>query len=726
MKIFLSLFFLFTYYNFSQVYSQREEQIDSLKTEIKTADIKDKVEIYRLLSKLNFLHNTDVGLNYANKSLKIAKDVGDVIGIAKAYEMIGINYSVKAEFDSCEINLKKALELFETLEEHKKVSDVLIVLGINQINQYKFDNAIEFLNQAIENLEANKIQDGLASAYVNIGNAMMGSTKYEEAIEKYFEAVKQFKKEGSPERVIEPYVNIGNAFFHLKDYENAIKYYNITLEHSDTNDLSQHKSILLNNIGEVYIAKKKFNKSVKYLIEALDINRKIGNKRFISMNLCNLGDAFMKQGNFQKAKNYIDEAILVASEINSNELLTLGYFNNGILNKLNYEFEKSNNRKNLELLKQSVDFLLKAEEKANITNDIRYKIDIYYNLAEVFNLKEENDLAYNYLKKYIYLEDSLNNAESIAKVISLESSKDNELKSQEIEYLKKENKYKSQLNYLLILISVLGVLILYFIYYRYKVKHDRNMVLEKLVEERTKELTDANEKIKHTLKFEKEVSDIKTNIILNISHQFRTPLTAISSYIEILKLKSGNDIELSKPIENAQKSIKELVNLIDDVEHYHSTHISDSELDIKENKILDIVNDAINKTKHKYNSNNEIIINNNLSFQTINTDFNLLSESLFNIIDNAIKFSDNYSKIEINLFESDGKIKFEVIDNGEGINEDELVEVFDPLFVGKNHIGLKKGNGLGLTISKTNIDKLGGTIYLESNLSSGTKVTIVI
>lgn len=726
MKLILLLFFLFTYYNISQVFNQREKQIDSLKVELKSADNKEKVEIYWMLSKLNFLHDTDLGLNYAKKSLSIAKDVGDVLGIAKAYEVLGVNYSVKAEFDSCEINLKKALELFTTLEELKKVGHVYIVLGINQVNQNKYNEAIEYLDLAINHFKENGIEDGLASAYVNYGNALMGSTKYEEAISKYFDAVKQFRKDGQPERVIEPYVNIGNAFFHLKDYDNAIKYYNITLEHSDTNDLSQHKSILLNNLGEVYTAKKKYNKANKYFKEALKMNRKIGNKRFISMNLSNIGNSLMHQGNFTEAKIYNDEAITVANEINSNDLLTLAYLNNGILNKLYYESELSKGKENQNLLKQSLDFLLKAEEYASKIQDIRKKIEIYNTIAEVLNLKNDNKAAYEYLKKYIYLEDSLNNEQSKAKVLALESTKENELKSQEIDFLKKENKYKSQLNYLLIIISILVIVLLYFVYNRYKINNLRNKELELIVAERTKELEVANEKIKESLKFEKNISDLKTNIILNTSHQFRTPLTAISSYIEILKLKVNSNEDLLNLVEKTQRSIHDLVSLINNVEQYHKSHIEGLELNITNCKIIDIVNDSITKIKYKNKSNHTFEVINNIKDSKINTDSNLISEAITNILDNAVKFSNEDSKIIVHLNEIDNRFEIDIEDSGSGIDEDEVSQIFEPLFVGKKHVGIKKGNGLGLTIAKTNIEKLGAQLKIDSIKDNGTKVKIII
>lgn len=71
-------------------------------------------------------------------------------------------------------------------------------------------------------------------------------------------------------------------------------------------------------------------------------------------------------------------------------------------------------------------------------------------------------------------------------------------------------------------------------------------------------------------------------------------------------------------------------------------------------------------------------------------------------------------------------MKIDVIDKGEGISDKELNHIFEPLFVGKKHIVLKSGNGLGLTIAKSNIELLNGKIIINTHENEGTIVTILI
>ena len=397
-----------------------------------------------------------------------------------------------------------------------------------------------------------------------------------------------------------------------------------------------------------------------------------------------------------------------------------------LLNKLDYEISLANGKKNTELLKQSVDFLLLAEKYSKEIGDKNRNVDILLEIADAYYTRGEFKSGYERLLEYSELKDSLDYANSISKVVSIESLKENEIKNKQIEFLKKENSYKSELNYLFIIVSILILIILYFFYLRYKSKNQRNILLEQIVSERTQELKIASEKIIKSLEKEKEISDLKTNIILNTSHQFRTPLTAVSAYVELIKLKTSENTDLIKPIDNTQKAVFEMVSLITQIEQYHTSQVHFTELNISECNILDILNDAINKVKFIYQTNHIVTIKNHLSDNSIKTDCQLLQSSLQSIIDNAFKFSKPDSIVRIDLSNVGDKIQIEIIDEGVGISENELPSIFDPLFVGQKHVGIKKGNGFGLPIAKSNLGKIAAEINVESEVDKGTTVRVVI
>ncbi len=726
MKKLLILFICVFSVSFSQVANEKQKQIDSLNKELRTDDVNRKIDVLIKLAQANFLYNSENALNYAYKSLNLAIKKGRIDAVAKSYDIIGTNYSVIGEFDSSEVNLKKAQELYETLDSTKKVADMYAVMAINLNNQYKHKEVLVNLKKAINIYKEIGEYQGLAAAYSNYGLALMQLSKHSEALEKFFLSVDYFKKSGNTNRAAEPYTNIGNCFVILENFDNALEYFEKALNLYSPNDASMHTSILYNNIGTVYLNKRNMTKAGEYFAKALKMNRVIGNKRFLSMNLSNLANIEMHQGNLKDAGLHLEEAINFAKEIESLEQLEVAYFYKGVLNKLDYEIGLANGKKNTELLKQSVDFLLIAEKYSKEIGDKKRNVDILLEIADAQYTRGEFKSGYDRLLEYSRLKDSLDYASSVSKVMSIESLKENELKSKQIEFLKKENSYKSELNYLFIIVSILVLIIMYFFYLRYRNKNQRNIELEQVVNERTQELQVANEKIIKSFEKEKEISDLKTNIILNTSHQFRTPLTAISAYIELIKLKTSDNADLVKPIDNTQKAVFEMVSLITQIEQYHTSQVHFTELNISECNILDVLNDAVNKVKFIYQTNHIVSIKNNLLNNSIKTDCQLLQGSLQSIIDNAFKFSNPDSIIRIDLSNVGEKIKIEIIDEGVGISENELPNIFDPLFVGQKHVGIKKGNGFGLPIAKSNLSKIDAEINVESEVGKGTIVRILI
>jgi signal transduction histidine kinase len=109
---------------------------------------------------------------------------------------------------------------------------------------------------------------------------------------------------------------------------------------------------------------------------------------------------------------------------------------------------------------------------------------------------------------------------------------------------------------------------------------------------------------------------------------------------------------------------------------------------------------------------------------TIHADKNLMEYSLFNLLNNAFKYSIGTPNIVLNLYnEFPNIVVLEVIDFGIGIPQSDQSKLFNTFFRASNTNGID-GTGLGLYIVKTFIEKNGGTVKLESNLGKGTKVTV--
>ncbi|PZR29935.1 MAG: PAS domain-containing sensor histidine kinase [Citrobacter freundii] len=260
-----------------------------------------------------------------------------------------------------------------------------------------------------------------------------------------------------------------------------------------------------------------------------------------------------------------------------------------------------------------------------------------------------------------------------------------------------------------------------------------NTQLETKVEERTlilkealKKLEESQKDLSDALDKERQLNEIKTRFVSMASHEFRTPLsTVLSSAALISKYTAGDQQEQrNRHVEKIKSSVKHLNDLLEDFlslgkldEGKVQMHPVD--FDAKET-ILDITDEM----KGLLKPGQEFILHHEGNGQMF-SDKKMLKNILVNLLTNAIKFSDEGKKIEVNSNTDNKGLYISVKDQGIGIPDDDREHLFSSFFRGKNVLNIQ-GTGLGLHIIKRYLTILNGTIQLESKLNEGTIFTIFI
>jgi len=234
--------------------------------------------------------------------------------------------------------------------------------------------------------------------------------------------------------------------------------------------------------------------------------------------------------------------------------------------------------------------------------------------------------------------------------------------------------------------------------------------------------------ILQSLQKEKELNDLKSEFISIASHQFRTPLAAIQSSIDILNLylksfSGDNKEQFQKHFHRINQEVFRLTDLVSDfltIGRHTSgkTPFSPTQTDIVElcNNIIDMhYSNLPNQRKIELISEQPQIIT--------NLDQKLISNAISNLLSNAIKYSTGNPQIHISILNNN--LVIEVSDNGIGIPKEEQHKMFNSFFRAKNaqHI---QGTGLGLVIVKQFIEQHNGIIDFQSNSEQGTKFIIRI
>lgn len=238
-----------------------------------------------------------------------------------------------------------------------------------------------------------------------------------------------------------------------------------------------------------------------------------------------------------------------------------------------------------------------------------------------------------------------------------------------------------------------------------------------------------NENISALIKFE-DVTDIrkveieKQDFFINASHELKTPLTSIIGYSELLIATGGgkNQADFIKRINNEALRMKDLVIDMLTLSRIEANwkETIDEEIDIK-----DIILDVCESNRIKAEQRN-IDIKLDIESAVIMANKEKITEVVNNLVDNAIKYTDDDGKVEIYLKNDSDKAVFTVKDTGCGIAPQYLNRIFERFFRVKNNKYLKvHGTGLGLTIVKNICNYYNADIHIKSEENAGTEMTVV-
>ncbi|MFN5964727.1 MAG: ATP-binding protein [Pseudanabaena sp.] len=271
--------------------------------------------------------------------------------------------------------------------------------------------------------------------------------------------------------------------------------------------------------------------------------------------------------------------------------------------------------------------------------------------------------------------------------------------------------------------------------------HLRLCSLQKKLQEQNEQLQLSASVLARSLTQERELSEMKTNFISVVSHEFRTPLTTIQSAAELLEHYEWTKEEQTEQLHQIQSEVKHMTELMEDVLFLSRTNANKAKLNITEFDLLKFCKQLLRQIQRtfgkEYNLHssfhhpvNDISIENPHLQQDIpqflvHMDEKLLRQILSNLITNAIKYSPKNKDIDFQLIVDQEKIIFIVSDHGIGIPEEDLSHLFSTFHRGKN-VGILPGTGLGLSIVKNCVDTLNGLISVKSQLNIGTEFRVTL
>jgi signal transduction histidine kinase len=207
----------------------------------------------------------------------------------------------------------------------------------------------------------------------------------------------------------------------------------------------------------------------------------------------------------------------------------------------------------------------------------------------------------------------------------------------------------------------------------------------------------------------KESIKAKEHLLLDVSHELRSPLTRIKLGLEI-----GSDKE------KINEDVKEMERMISGLLESYRSDSEYDRLNIEKTDILNLIKNAVKE----YNADERLRLElPGKESLVLNIDPEKIRTVISNLIDNALKYSNE--KVDIKVADKKDSVEISLTDKGIGISEEDMKYIFEPFYrVDPSRSRKTGGFGLGLSISKKIVDAHGGKISVESKLNAGSKVFI--
>jgi len=374
-------------------YSQSDKLIDSLILKSKSVTDTGLVNLLNKIALYKRYNSPNDGLNYSSRALNESKKLNYITGIAESYKNFGILY-----------------------------------YSIN-----KFDSSLFYFNLALKQFEYQRNSKKTAIIYTNIGAVYSFLGNYPESLKNHFKALQiQEQNKDTFGRII-TFNNIAYVFNLKGDKTKALEYYKKNIEFSKS--LKQENQMILSylSIGEIYKENKNYTLAIEYFEKVSKISKNENNKRTLNVALKNIAEVYFLQNKLDLSESFYNQSFKIQTEIKDFRNIASTFSGLGEIS-----FYRKNYNKAIDFLNNSNLYAIKTS-----SSEIRKKN--YLLLAQIYNIINIPQLAYNFQKKYSDLKDTLLNEKANKQLAETEAKYLNEKSEKEIAILNKDKAEKDKI-----------------------------------------------------------------------------------------------------------------------------------------------------------------------------------------------------------------------------------------------------------------------------------------
>lgn len=599
--------------------------------------------------------------------------------------------SVSSAFDL----LDQAMEQAQRDQSHYERAAILLTRGLlthaHATNPEEHIKGIMALQKVIPIYENLRDYSSAAIVHVELANQYGNLSLNNKALKSYLRALVIYQILENRQAVLPVYQQILPLLIKIGDYDRAEQYAQEGMAYIERED-NPHRTIFLNYLGEIYLFEEDPSIARGYFVQALQRIQQAQKPSRDGVQLPtiynNLARTYELSASYERALTYLKKAEKLAKERNLFAVQLESYMGQARIYEAQGKIEEAEL-----LLNESI----RLARTGHMENKL---IELYDQLYRLCRKTGQVDQAFTYLDERDRLRDR-NQPEYLA-INDIELNLQAKLARNLWELEEEKNRKQRQLNF----ITVIGLLsFAAFLYYLFVDKKRVNKVLEKQVEDRTRELSHANEELMH-------LNDELDQFAYKTTHDIRGPVARLLGLCQ-LALEHEREAAMNYLDLIHQEALK-----MDDMLHrfLDINNIKHWKYEAQDISLKPLLEGVVNEVKHEKEMASHLAISIQTSdIQQLHIDPRPLRLVCRNLIENAVDFqtSDPHlsPRLSILAFRRGDKLVISFTDNGIGIRQEVVPHIFDMFYRGHTR---SQGLGLGLYGAALAAEKMEGeVVYLH-------------
>jgi signal transduction histidine kinase/tetratricopeptide (TPR) repeat protein len=686
-----------------------------------------RVLTYNELFKATFTSEPLRALDYAQKALQLAKDLHYRSGIARLSNNLGVWHSKRGNYKQSLGYYAQAKATLAELDDFTGSADCEMNIGSVHYKMGNYDLALLQYESALQSYRDLRDTTRMLSAVNNMGSVLKERGHYPEALQAYMAALLLRERLGDPVELGLSCANVGTIYQLEGMPETAKKFFmrSLSLAHQANDQFG--KVAALTSIAEIYMEQDRPDMAQPLLESARSIAREIDDQNGLAAALLSLAMLHQHRAMPDSAQRCYEEALVIFRDIGRMQ---------GIATALNHIGELRLGQGAHALAEAS---LLESLALSDSLQTLDLSRDNHLLLSKLYSQQGDYAAAYMHQGAFLQLHDSLFSNEKAKQIAEMRARYE---ATQQLDEINRLNLQATQdqlriaksswrnLILLAILLPMILLALIFFLRYIQKRRHNRrieeknaqiqhqrdlleaqnhqireiNIRLEKMVEERTQSMRNAHKEL--------------DTFLYESAHALRRPLLRIQGLEDLLATEEDPLLK-----ERLRGQLRVTLAGMDELLH-KLIYVSESgRRDLQQEQIC--LKDLIAEVTAKQPIAEALTCDFPPEF-SFAADSYLLKVLLAVVIENAFRFLDLGSRrqaVAIGASQDASTVTIEVRDNGSGIDAETLPKVTEMFFRGSNHRG---GNGLGLYIASKIVDKMHGTLAIDSTPGVGTTVRITL